>query len=238
MPVPSFVGAGAGVERLTTGSATASKTGCTAGNLIVCHLHVKGATGDWSGWSNAVNIEDLAGVDNALMTLRGGGEFQIVVGRVMADGTCSADFGAGASGEDVIGRIYEFSGEAFSGTVAGVFENGAGTSDTASATGTDVGDAPVITNGIDRLACNFAVLESAQAIGAFTGETGGDWTEAVAEYVGTSMTIQLQTAAMASAGTLDGGAVTVGASTVWLSISTAIIPAGPLLRPVVNPLRW
>lgn len=224
---PTFVGAGSGVERLTTGSATVSKTGCTAGNIIVFHLHVLGATEDWGGFVNEVNVEALDGGDNDSTTIRTGSNFQIVAGRAMANGTCSADFTVGASGEDIIARVYEFSGGSLGTTAAAVFENGAGVTDFDTGTGTSIGDAGVTTSGSDRLAINFLALESSQAIGSFTGETGGDWTEAVAEYSGTTMTLQVQTAAKASAGTLDGGTYTVGASTTWLSISTALLPSAP-----------
>lgn len=226
MAAPAFVGAGSGAERLTTGSATASKTGCTAGNLLICHLHVKGLTGDWSGWNSAVNIQSLDGVTSSTTNLRGGTEFQINVGRVTTDGTCSANFGSGASGEDVAARIYEFSGAATGSTLASVFENGAGLTDAAGGTGTSFQDGPVVTNGTDRLALNIGALETAQAVGSFTGESGGDWTETVAEYMGTTITLQMQSATLASPGSLDGGSFAVS-STVWLSITTALIPPAP-----------
>ena len=224
MAEPVFVGAGTGTERLTAGSFTVSKTGCTAGNLLLLHMHVKGVTADWTGWNTASNIENLSGTASSTTNLRGGSEFQINVGRCTANGTCSANLSVGASGEDIAARIYEFSGEFNGTTLASVFENGVGTSDTASGSSTSFQDGPVTTNGPERLALNIGALETAQAVGAFTGETGGDWTEAVAEYVGTTITLQLQTASMPAAYTIDGGSVTV-TTTPWLSIATAIIPA-------------
>ena len=222
----AFVGAGSGTERLTTGTSTASKTTCTAGNLIVCHLHSLGT--DWSGWSNPINISDLVGATSSLTTLRTDANDQIKVGRATADGTCSADFTVGASGDDVATRIYEFSGLLISGTTtAALFENGGSQYGGNTATNTSVEPADCQTNGTNRLAANFASLHSAQTIGSFTGESGGDWTEAVAEYVGTTLTLQLQTAVMAAAGTITGGSFTVGVSTLWLSISTGLIPEPP-----------
>lgn len=227
MSVPLFVGAGAGAERLTAGSFTVSKTGCTAGNLMVLHMYVLGTTADWGG-SGPTNIEALDGTDDESTTLRSGGEFLIACGRVMTSGTCDWGVTVGASGEDIAARLYEFSGAASGSAIGNVFQNVGGLSDLTDAladTGTVVGDAPVVTNGSDRLALAFVALDSAQAIGPFTGETGGDWTEAVAEYVGSTLTLQLQIASMPSPATIDNGSVTVGSSTPWLTITSAIIPS-------------
>lgn len=225
MAFPQFVGAGAGVERLTSGTGTVSKTGCTAGNLIAAHLYVAGTTGDQSGFGNAVNIEALDGTDNDLTTLRTGTDFQIRVGRVMANGTCSADFAVGASGEDIAARMYEFSGAALGSTLADVFENGLGTTDVAEVTDANPSAAPVDTNGSDRLALNFLGLKSAQAVDSFTGETTVNWEEAVPEYVGSTLTLQLQTTQVPNAAVFQEGSDPIGASTPWLSIATALIPS-------------
>lgn len=227
LSVPGYVGAGSGVERLTTGSATASKTGCTAGDLLVFHLAVNGDTDDWSGWNSLVNCAALDGSTSNLTALYGDNGCQIHVGRVIADGTCSANFSVGASGEDIAARVYEFSGEFTGTTLASVFENGTGQWEGASGTSTSVQDSFVTTNGAARLAVYFVWLRSAQATSDFTGETGGNLTEA-AEYIGTTLTLQLQTAEMLSAGTIDGGSYAV-ASTAWAVIGTAIIPAAPVL---------
>lgn len=224
MAFPQFVGAGAGAERLTTGSFTVSKTGCTAGNLIIMHLHVLGATGDWGG-TGPTNVEALDGTDNDDTVLRTGGEFLIACGRVMTSGTCSWALSVGASGEDVAARMYEFSGAALGSLLADVFENGLGTSDTASANDANPSAAPVDTNGSDRLALNFLALESAQAVDSFTNETTVNWEEAVPEYVGSTLTLQLQTTTVPSAAVFQEGNDPIGVSTVWLSIATALIPA-------------
>jgi hypothetical protein len=89
-----------------------------------------------------------------------------------------------------------------------------------------VADIAVITNGTDRLACQFVAIGANQATASFTGETGGDWTEAEAEYAtatGATATLQLQTASVAAAGTIDGGTQTIS-SADWGCIGTAIIP--------------
>jgi hypothetical protein len=243
--VPVFVGAGSGAAILT-GSGTVSKTSCTAGNLIIVHFIVRGTTYDWSAFSNETNIEALDGTPNTLENIRNSEEGGHFIGRVTANGTCSADATVGASGEDIFLRMYEFSGAATGTTVATVLENDTGVWDGSSATGTTVGDAIVTTNGGDRLALNFVQISSNLATTDFTGETGGDWTEAVAEYqdaTGATATLQLQTASMVSSGTIEGGSYTIGSSVLWTSVGTAIIPAAPAagsvtLRTVRSSLRW
>lgn len=242
MAVPVFAGAGSGAAVLT-GTGTVSKTGCIAGNLLLIQFFVRGTTEDWSAFSNVVNIEGIDGTDNATTGVVAA-QYGVFIGRVMANGTCSGDATVGASGEDIFMRMYEFSGASAGASVASVLENGVGITDTSSAISTDVGDAPLTTNGGDRLGLNFVYLNNNQAIGSFTGETGGDWTEAVAEYqeaTGATATLQLQTTAMPSAGSIDGGAVTIGTSIEWVSRSTAIIPASgapPTLLVTRSGLRW
>lgn len=232
MPLPVCVGAGAGVAILT-GSGTVSKSGCVAGNLLVQHLVVRGASEDWSGISNVVNWKNLAGVSGQTTGVQTGlgigtgsvSRHALFASRVIADGVCSGDFTVGVSGEDLFLRMYEFSGASPGATVAAVFENGGSHYGAVEGTSVAVADSGVVTNGADRLACQFVGIGANQAVESFAGETGGDWTEAVAEYAsaeGVAATLQLQTAPMAAAGTIDGGTQTI-VSAAWGSIGLAII---------------
>jgi hypothetical protein len=92
-------------------------------------------------------------------------------------------------------------------------------------TSTTVSDTGVTTLGPDRLALQLVAANDNIAIDAFVGETGGDWVEAAAEYAdsaGTDGMVQLQTAAMATAGTIDGGSDTV-VSAGWGVVGFALI---------------
>jgi hypothetical protein len=235
MAAPAFVQAGSGVA-ITTGTGTCTIAGCTAGNLIIMQVYEDGVADDL-GRSNIVNVEMLDGTDgdmNNLLTFGqvGGpktGALFIYMGRVIANGTCSQDFTVGASSDDLFARAYEFSGESAGTTVATVCENGGSTWGGSADTGTSVGAQSVVTNGPDRLALTFVFIDDDQAIGSFTGETGGDWTEVVAEFAsatGTQACLQLQSAAMPSAGTISGGSATIGVSSGWGSIGTALIGMG------------
>lgn len=223
MAVPTFVGAGTGAERTTAGTFTVSKTGCTAGNVVCFDMKVQADTGDWGGFSNRVNVQDFSGVGGALDFVENTGNRQWAWGRVTANGTVSADLTVGASGEDIAARIYEFSGVTTATTPAGVLQHGGGLDSETAGTSTTVSAPDVTTLGADRLACAFVAIRAVRTIGSFTGETGGDWTEAVAEYQGTTITLQLQTASLASAGTITGGSISI-TSANWQVFGTSLIP--------------
>ena len=70
-------------------------------------------------------------------------------------------------------------------------------------------DQSVTTSGVERLAINILFIGDDRDTASMTAETGGDWTQAVAEYANTTGTpdgtIDLQIATMATAGTINGG---------------------------------
>jgi hypothetical protein len=235
--VVEFVGAGSG-SVITTGTGTVTKTGCIAGNLLLVHLYEDNVAQQWVR-SNRVNIEALNGVDNADTLYQTGvsvgvaqvGNHAVISGRVMADGTCSSDYTVGAAGGDITARIYEFSGVVLGTTNLTIGENvggsGGGLYRGVAGTSTTPGDADVVTGGVSRLALNFLIIQGAQAVGDWTSETGGDWTEAIAEYThstGNGATMQLQTASMPTAGTISGGVMTI-TSAPWGVMGFALIPA-------------
>lgn len=117
--------------------------------------------------------------------------------------------GTNSTSEDLYIRSYNFQDVSAGTTLATVIENvTAGSTVNGVGTSGTIADTGVTTLGSDRLALNFVAGSDDNAIDAFAGETGGDWVEAAAEYaesVGTDGVIQLQTAAMATAGTIDGG---------------------------------
>ncbi|MCW4044301.1 MAG: hypothetical protein NWE94_02140, partial [Candidatus Bathyarchaeota archaeon] len=109
-----------------------------------------------------------------------------------------------------IARMYSFRNVALSSfTEGGSF--GSGSSSTINARS-------VTTSGSDRLAVSFVFVNDDNAVDSFTGETGGDWTEATSEFTtsaGSDGCVQLQIATIASAGTISGGSYTMGASDPW-----------------------
>lgn len=103
------------------------------------------------------------------------------------------------------GRIYSFSGYV-SGTIDQLVRGFAATSHA-----TDPQMPTVTTTQVGALAVACVLQNDNNALAAATGETGGDWTEAVAEFVAAltpGMVLQLQTCTpTGNPGTVSGGAV-------------------------------
>jgi hypothetical protein len=110
---------------------------------------------------------------------------------------------------------------------------------TSIATSATAADAIVTTLGVDRLAVNFGgITDDASGIALFAGMSGGTWAhfQSYETSTGTDGTIFFEDAAMAAAGTIDGGTDTI-ASLPWGTAGFALIgttPAGPepLARPI------
>jgi len=250
MAAPAFVQAGSGLT-VTTGTATASLAGATAGNLIIVQGYADGTTLDFSV-GNAVNTNTLAGTGPDLSYLANFGTGSTVVGyqfielgRVISNGTVSQDFTVGGSGEDLFGRIYEFSGASTGSTFQTVIESDPDPYAFTKGTSTTVSSQAVVTTGTDGLGCQFVAINANQATVSFTGETGTDWTETVAEYNGggSLATLQLQTGAIATATTAGGGGSMTITSAEWCTIGFRIIPAisasgTPTPRTGASSLRW
>lgn len=119
-----------------------------------------------------------------------------------------------------LARIYQFTGNATSSPI-----EGANVSNDAS--GTTVSDASVTTLGENRLCVQFVARANDGTMGNFTGETGGNWVEATAESTttdGNDAGIQLQTATLTAAGTINGGSFTAGDTAEACVIGFAIKP--------------
>jgi PKD repeat protein len=130
-------------------------------------------------------------------------------------GTITVTIGGGAC---KIGRMYAFRNVALSSfTEGGGFGSG---------TGRRIYAQDVTTTDVGRLAVSFVFVNDNNSVGNFTGETGGNWTEE-AEFrtnSGSDGTIQLQTATMASAGTISGGSYRMSARDPWGVRAFALIP--------------
>jgi hypothetical protein len=218
MAAPTYVGADVGLT--DAGGAWGSSltyNAAGAGNIVIAHVLQDGTTGGAvaldGGAINFENLEDLAGTDDALTSIgsfTGGGLIQhLWIGRTISSGVSTGFGGSNSTSQDVYFRFYEFTNGNTGTTLASVIEqNGTTTPATSSGTSATIADADVITTGPDRLALNFVGGNDDNALDAFTGMSGGTWAEAVAEFAsasGTDGVIGLQTAAMASAGTIGGG---------------------------------
>ena len=221
MAAPTRVQSNAGAV-ITATSGVISLTGCVAGNVVIFQICQDG-TGAQNVPDTITNVETLSGSDNNITQINtptnscnignpNAGFGSLYIARVLANGTVSVNTQP-TGGDDLYTQIHEFTNVNTGTTLAAVLENGtAGVAVDAAATSTSIADVGVTTLGVDSLACNFGFInDDATGIASFAGETGGDWTM-VASFesaTGTDGTVFLQTAAMAAAGTIDGGADTI-----------------------------
>lgn len=191
--------------------------------LVIVQILQDGSTNGAVTVTGNANINDLAGSPGwtQIPGLNGDGSHRVggtgqarqflYIGRNDGGGG-SLISGGNSTSEDLYVRFYSFVNASAGTTLATVIENiTAGSTRTGSGTTATVNDSDVTTLGPDRLACNFVAINDDNAMTAFTGQTGGTWAEAVAEYAeasGTDGSIGLQVAEMASAGTIDGGSFT------------------------------
>src|SRR3972149_4288072 len=220
--IPAYINAGAGASATTSPVAVPYPTGITAGNLLILQVSVRNLTSvptDPSGWTL------LYGPDTSGTSVR-----QWIYGKI-ADGTESGELSLAHDASIVVAaRIYLFR------SVLGTSYTEGGS--TTNISGSIVYDAGVTTSGANRLAVNFvAISDNNTGITDFVGETGGDWTEAVAEYsfaTGLDGTLQLQTAAMVSSGTIDGGSYTMQAADAGIIRGFALIGSPDVLGSYIS----
>ena len=239
MAAPTFVQASGGAVD-TSGGFSDILTSATVGNVVIFQILQDGTSAASSialAAATSSGIEDLAGTDDATTVI---GNFDvgspvaarqhIWIGRAI---DTTVVFGASNSAaDDVYFRTYEFAGVNAGTTLSDVIENGsAGATSNTAGTSATIADSGVTTLGAERLALNFVAGNDDNALDAFTGMSGGTWAEAVAEFAtatGTDGVIGLQTATLASAGTIDGG--TDGwadAADSWGVVGFALKPSAP-----------
>lgn len=212
----SPVFAAAGTESASSGGnpAPAYPSGISAGDLLLLQIQTKdNATPTTpAGWTSIASAAMWGGRSTIFAKSADGTE----------SGSLTVTSNVGA-GQLAFARMYRFTGWLNDPTMTNNFE-GFNTSQNSS---TSITDAGVTTTAANRLAVQFVHIGNDTTVGDFTAETGGDWTEAVAEVTTTTSddgTLQLQTAAIASAATIDGGSVTI-ASNPWAVHGFAILPA-------------
>lgn len=234
MPLPSFVGAGSGAA-VTTGVLSLSKTSCTAGNIIVLQALKVVSAGSIS-IDAASNVETLDGTDGDLTGLPTGpifgvgsggtsGDQLIMMGRVIADGTVSIDLSSTSGTDGMLGRIYEYEDTPTGTTMAEILDNTTGSSEVRQTVNTTASilDSGITTTGYNSLGFQFVAVVADQALADFSGETGGNWAKPVSEFTSSSPAgaICIQTAGVPTAGSVDGGTITI-TSNPWASVGTAM----------------
>jgi len=233
MAAPTYITASTGTTDAGGAWSHTSAAPGAAGRIYIVQVVQDGTGANTISVDSVTNAENLAGTDGVLTSI---GEFNIGsavaasqhlwIGRSL-NTSAMVITGGNTGTDDLYIRVYEFSGVSTGTTLATVIENAtAGSTTTGAGTSTTVADASVQTLGTNRLALNFIGTNDDLTIGgSFTGETGGDWAS-VASYgtsTGTDAALNLNTATIASAGTIDGGTYTI-TSMAWGVVGFALIP--------------
>jgi hypothetical protein len=206
---PTFHAAGAGASG--TGTLAVPQVAADAGTRAYLHVFVRNASAQApdtpSGWTL------LAGPHATETPTSRQWVFRENANRTGSEsGNLSVTFAAGSSQKTA--RMYAFSND--SGTVEDI--------DTTAGSVQPVNMPSVTAGGNCRLAVCFIGCDDDNTIDPSTGESGGDWTEATAEYLGGINTmVNLQTAALATGGTISGGTSTLSNDDEWVTSSFAIV---------------
>lgn len=207
-----------GVNVLGSGgnySATPTFPSVSAGQLLLCKVHARAGTSvDTIDTPSGFTLETGAKVGI------GGGLAAAVFWKIATGsetGTLSVT-GTYTGAAPRLSAILElYTGNATTGVPLESVGSNTGTSTTPS-------PSSVTTSINGGLAVAAISANSATTIGNITGETGGDYTEAYAEFSSGTIVLDTQTAAMATAGTISGGTCTLGASAAWIAICFGIKP--------------
>jgi len=217
MAMPAYKSVGAGGAAIATDAcfgtwdaAPACPTTVDAGDILVLSVALNTFSGTVdsfntpSGWT-ALKSVGVGGVSAAacFYKVASGSEDSATV---TVSGTFTGFFGTGSA------VVWSFSGSGSGGvSSAGSTSSGSGTSATMSA---------VTTTAANSLAGCFVISSYDPAVS--TGETGGDWTEPVASVNSSPYYHSLQTANMASIGTITGGTSAIAFTSNWWTMSFEI----------------
>lgn len=220
---------GAGVATETSGAACSPLCPATvdAGDILIAHVYFEGtatAPNTPSGWT-------LLSGPHVVETSIGRHWVYGLIAAGTEDGAAVA-FGSQAVTTMRAARIYSFSGRV-SGTITDLV-----TGFTATSHATDPQMPTVTTPAAGALAVALVVQNDNNALASATGESGGDWVEAVAEFVSAltpGLVLQIQTCTpTGNPGTVTGGAVAATndpSGVIGFSIQDAPAPNLMVSRP-------
>ena len=250
MAAPNLVSGGIGVT--DAGGAWTYTCGnpVAAGRVVVVQILQDGTTTGALTSIVGTNIENLAGTDNVWTVVAvdqpcgdpTAALQHVYIGRTINTSAPTIS-GGNSTSEDLYITDGGFNNVNTGTTLAAVIENGsAGATANEVGTGTTVTDTAVQTLGPDRLAVNLTGGndDPTDFALAFTGESGGNWETAnsFGSSSGTDGSVNFQVATIASAGTINGGSRTVGASFSWGTIGFALIGTTPDAAPPVTRDPW
>lgn len=203
----TFQQAGTGSALASVGDLTPSYpvTGVQEGDIFFCHAAVRNLTTVFktpTGWTLVGGQPDTNNAGNSWLF------YKVATGSESGNLTLTTI----ADATDVkLARIYRFRG------AAGSLLFGANTLNNGS--GSTTLSAPTVVGTQDLgLAICFTYEADNNSFADFSGETGGDWAQPVAQFatsLGSDSILAIHTATMATAGTISGGSTTMAASASW-----------------------
>lgn len=243
MPAYDGTGQAAAVvtATITTAITPAKPSTVNSGDLLILQVLARNDEGNGAGPASIANWTAFAGNPYGSSGIQGRQSlYWRIAGAGEASQTVSVTCTGSTTADLAMARIYRFTAaNGFSATpIEGITTNeAASTSLSAPVTGATPG-------GTNRRAVCFGAIPTSDAtIGNMTGETAGDWTEAVTgnSTTGGDGTLNVQTAD-ASAGTaISGGAITYTVSTgnEWTTVACYLVPSESNTNTVeIGAIEW
>lgn len=215
MTIPHTEAIGAGAESLPGGSVSVPyPSGVVSGSLVLVPV-----------WT-VIDDEDVPAPTNwtLIHSAAAGSQwnFKLFVFARRATGVLSgSQTFTPNSTTYIIGRMHRIEDAATSGAYI------EGATSVASANSGDVNMPSITSTVADCLAMAFAAVNLSQAIGNPTGASGGTWAEASQFSSAASAEFLVETAGLASAGTISGGTIDV-TTNGWAISGFALLPAAPV----------
>lgn len=220
--IPSFIGASTGTTNTASDTLAINyPSDIQANDIIICVAQGESlsgtSTGDTSfGGGGVTNFSALGNRDGAGGKSGSGVFYKRATGS--ESGTETATMVSLGGTRSMMGIMYLFRGCITTGDPTNAFssgENGSSSTWNQRSLTTTVGAC---------LGCHIiAAVANAATAGSFTGETGGDWTEA-SIYSPANGALQLQTASLPSATTISGGSVTATVAGNYQAYSFGLKP--------------
>jgi hypothetical protein len=195
-----------------------------AGDLLILQVLHRNTNNDGTGPATITDWTEFAGnpyggANNSRQSL-----YWRIAGAGEASQTVAVTCTGGTTADLVMARIYRFTAaDGFAATPIEDIQVNAGTASPLAAPAT------VTPTGTNRLAVCFGALASSDAtIGSMTGETAGDWTEAVAanSTTGGDGSLNVQTADASAGSAIAGGSIAfdVTTSAHWNTVGFCVVP--------------
>lgn len=215
MTTPSYVASGTAGTGAGPGVSPEYPAGLAEGDLILLQVYVRNQTVAPTTPAGFGSIED--GPD----TQGNSSHYWYVQDTRAEGGETGTVTVADVAGNSIIAVLHGFRNvDPPVGFIENKSTNGSGSND-------DTIEAPSVTStGPERLAVAIGgCSEDVTGIAAFSGESGGTWVlrHEVGSSVGSNARVWLQTADLASAGTVSGGSMTISSGENWCQHGFALI---------------